>query len=64
MLTKLESREFPKLEKSLNIEKKFIMMKYLERSQSLTIMQLNISDNTSHNIFPKKKLNTLPEKEK
>lgn len=63
-MIKLEFKEFLRLEKSQNIKKKSIMMKYLEKSQLLIIMQLNISDNTSHNTSQKKKLNTLPEKEK
>lgn len=58
------SKEFQELEKSNNSNRKLSQNKYLDKLQQLTIMLLSIYVNTSHNIFQKNKLNTLPKREK
>jgi hypothetical protein len=58
------SKEFQELEKSNNSNRKLSLNKYLDKLQQLTIMLLSIYVNTSHNIFQKNKLNTLPKREK
>jgi hypothetical protein len=62
--TKPELKESQEPEKLLNTENKKELNKFQEKSQKLTIMPLNISDNTFHNMSQKKQLNMLPEKEK
>jgi len=62
--TKQELKESQEPEKLLNTENKKELNKFQEKSQKLTIMPLNISDNTFHNMSQKKQLNMLPEKEK
>ena len=64
ILINLESKESQKLEKLQNIDNKSDMMKSLDKSQSQTIMQLSISGNIFLNIFLRKKLNMLLDKEK
>ena len=57
-------KEFPRLEKLPNTEKKLEYNKYLEKSPSPIIMLLNIFVNIFLNISQKDKSNTLPRKEK
>ena len=59
-----ELKEFPRLEKLPNTEKKLEYNKYLEKSPSPIIMLLNIFVNIFLNISQKDKSNTLPRKEK
>lgn len=60
----LEYKEYQKLEKSLNMNKKYELSKYLDKSPLPTIMLLNIYVNTSHNTFQKNKSSMLRSKEK
>lgn len=60
----LEYKEYQKLEKLLNMNKKYELNKYLDKSPLPTIMLLNIYVNTSHNTFQKNKSSMLLSKER